>query len=130
MAKIVIDGREYELSLDFDIGEARVIKRFAGITLQELEGHDPSDPDLIAAFLFIVFRRENSTLSDAVLEERVNKVKLAAIDMREDEEVVTVPPARAPSGNGANATSSGSSFDNGADPFLESVNPATTGAHS
>ena len=93
MAKIVIDGVEHDYSLNFDIGEARIIKRYTNLNLQEVEGHDPSDPDLIASIVHIIFRREEPTLSFSDLEEKVDRVKFATIEYRADEgEVALSPP--------------------------------------
>jgi hypothetical protein len=128
MAKMLVDGVEYEVSLDFDLGEARLIKRYAGITLNELERHDPSDPDLIAAFIHIAFRRRSPEVSDIEIEERVNRVKLAKIDLRDDEEVPVRPPASAPSVPDGSASSSGASSSNGAATTPEPESREITGA--
>lgn len=99
MANIVIDGTAYEFSTDFDLGEARVIKRYTDLNLQQLDGHDPSDPDLIAACVHIALQRREPGASFGEIEARVNKVKLARIEYQEDEEISADPPAPAPSGD-------------------------------
>ena len=91
MAKIIIDGTEHEFSTDFDIGEGRIIKRYTDLNLRDLEGHDPSDPNLIAAMVHIIFRREEPGLSFSELEEKVDRVKFAQIDLA-DEAVDASPP--------------------------------------
>lgn len=126
MAKLVIDGIEYDLSFDFDLGEARVIKRYAGITLNQLATHDESDPDLVAAFIHIVFKRRWPEVEDSEIEARVNKVKLASIDMRVDE-VDARPPASAQSEPAGNGSSSGASSEPGVEPIRERSSPGTSG---
>jgi hypothetical protein len=101
MSTLSIDGREYEFDGNFDLGEARVVKRYTGLTLKDLEGHDPSDPDLIAAFVHITFRRETPQASWDELEARVNAAKLATLLFEQDEEAVDVgPPASEPVAGG------------------------------
>lgn len=98
MAKLFIDGKEYAFSSDYDLGEARIIKRYTGLNLQQLEGHDPTDPDLIAACIHIAFLRDEPSLSFADVEARVNKVKLARIEFEADEEGASPdPPEKEPS---------------------------------
>ena len=126
MAELLIDGVAYEMSFDFDLGEARTIKRYAGITLAELPGHDHSDPDLIAAFIHIAFKRHSPELPDAEIERRVNAVKLASIDMREDE-VDARPPASATSPPAGSASSSGESSGSSPEPSQENGSPVISG---
>lgn len=126
MAKMTIDGIEYEVSFDFDLGEARTIKRYAGITLNQLEDHDPTDPDLIAAFIHVAFKRRYPQVSDREIEERVNRVKLAKIDMRDDEEVEVDPPA-IPAVPSESVSTSGGNSTNGAAPTLAHESLEITG---
>lgn len=79
MATISIDGVDYEFTTDFDLGEARIIKRYTGLNLAQIEGHDASDPDLIAAFIHITFRRENPAATFSQLEEKTDAVKLSRL---------------------------------------------------
>jgi hypothetical protein len=92
VATITIDGTDHEFEADFDIGEARIVKRYTNLNLAELDGDDPSNPDFIAAIIHIVFRREDPSARFEEIEARVDAVKLAAIDMRDDEEVQLSPP--------------------------------------
>lgn len=92
MATITIDGTDYEFEADFDIGEARIVKRYTNLNLAELDGHDPTNPDFIASVIHIVFRREDPDVKFEEIEARVNAVKLASLDMRDDDEVQLSPP--------------------------------------
>jgi len=92
VATITIDGTDYEFEADFDIGEARIVKRYTNLNLAELDGHDPTNPDFIASVIHIVFRREDPDVKFEEIEARVNAVKLASLDMRDDDEVQLSPP--------------------------------------
>ena len=128
MAILIIDGVEHEFSADFDIGEARVIKRYTGLSLAQMEGHDVSDPDLIAAFIHIVFRREDGTLSFSELESRVDAIKLASVDMRDEDEVQLSPPDQSkPKENVVSAGETGEPSNGLPAQSLETESPATTG---
>ena len=94
MAKLTLDGVEHEFSEELNLGEARVLKRYTGMNLREVENADPSDPDLITAFAHIVYRRENPTLTFAELEAMAEAVDLASMDTTTDgTEVAASPPA-------------------------------------
>lgn len=125
MAKIIIDDTEYEAPSDYDMGEARIIKRYAGITLNQLAKHDPSDPDLIAAFIHITFKRLSPDQSFAQIEERVDAVKLAKIDMRKEDDAR--PPELPTSLPEGSALSSGASSSNGAESIPELGSLETSG---
>lgn len=94
MASLVIDGARYEFpTIDtFTMGEARVIKRYTGLSLNELQpdkktrkpGVDPSDPDFIAALLHIAFARSDPDASSDELEKRVDAVRFARIEAVEE----------------------------------------------
>lgn len=128
MATITIDGTDYEFSADFDIGEARIVKRYTGLNLEQLDGHNPTDPDFIAAVIHIVLRRDNPELKFAELEERVDAVKLAAIDMRDDDEVQLSPPDQSkPSEKPASDGETGERSNGLPETSLASESLATTG---
>ena len=127
MAKIIIDGTEHEVSTDFDIGEGRIIKRYTNLNLRDLEGHDPSDPDLIAAMVHIIFRREEPGLSFSELEEKVDRVKFAQMDLT-DEAVDASPPDQSkPSEKPDSAGETGEPSNGLPAPSPETESPATTG---
>lgn len=129
MAKIVIDGVQHEFDTGFDLGEARTIKRYTGLNLQELEGHEPSDPDLIAAIVHIVFHRAEPGLSFAELEEKVDAVKIASIDMIEDEGGDLSPPEQSkPLSSDVSAGETGAPLNGLPDPSPETESLATTGS--
>lgn len=127
MATIIIDGTEHDFSTNFDIGEARVIKRYTNLNLQELEGHDPSDPDLIAAMLHIIFRREEPGLSFSDIEQKVDAVQLASIDLREEEANADPPDQSKPSEKPGSAGETGEHSNGLPDQSLETESPETTG---
>ena len=128
MATITIDGTEYEFDADFDIGEARIVKRYTKLNLAELDGHDPTDPDFIASVIHIVFRRQDPDAKFDDIEARVDAVKLAAIDMRDDEEVVLSPPDLSkPSETPGSDGETGEPSNGLPAPSLEIENPETTG---
>ena len=128
MATMIIDGIEHEFSPDFDIGEARIIKRYTGLSLAGMENHDVTDPDLVAAFVHIVFRREDPSLSFALLEEKVDRVKLASIDMRDDEVVPLSPPDQSkPFEKPDSAGETGEPSNGLPAPSPETESPETTG---
>lgn len=126
MAKLYIDDVEYEAPTDFDLGEARIIKRYADVTLNQLRTHDDSDPDLVAAFIHIAFRRATPEASYAEIERRVDAVKLAKIDLR-DEETDARPPELATSPLEDSPPSSGESSSNGAATIPEPESLETSG---
>jgi hypothetical protein len=92
MAAIQIDGTEYELDFNFTIGEARMIKRYSGLTLNKLEGDNLTDPDVIAALVHIAIKRANPAWGDSDVEKFVNSVEIAKLEWKGDEDDV-VPPA-------------------------------------
>jgi hypothetical protein len=87
-AKLRIGAKEYELPSSFTLGEARVIKRYTGLNLKQFaEADNASDPDAIAALVYIVLKRENPR----VTEEDVDELGLEDVGDVEDD---ARPPER------------------------------------
>jgi hypothetical protein len=61
-----INDKWYEFPKDFKVGELRALKRFTGKTIDEI---DWSDPEAIAAVVFILKRRENSAFTEEELDD-------------------------------------------------------------
>lgn len=99
MAKLLIDGQEYEIvTLDtLTVGENRIVKRYTGVAGQALEELDDNDPDLTAAMIHIAFVRENPALSFAAAERRVDAVKYSEIDFTPDPDDEEQAPLATPS---------------------------------
>lgn len=112
MAKIIIDGVDYPMPDAFTIGHARIIKRYTGLTLQQVEEADSSDPDLIAAYCHLAIGEMHPGRSFAAIEAEVDKIQFAQLETPADEpEDEESPPAAAQNGNGGNADSSGLTSD-------------------
>jgi hypothetical protein len=104
MAAIRIDGTKYELAFNFTMGEARMIKRYSGLTLNQLEGDNLTDPDVVAALMHIAVKRANPAWGDSAIEKFVDSVEIAKIEWEGDEDDAASPPA---SLNVASETSTG-----------------------
>lgn len=116
-AKLIVDGREYEVPEMFTLGEARVLKRFTGLTLTGLAQIDPSDPDMLAALVLIAMRRHDP----AVTEAAVDGLSLDGFELRPaDEEDDAGPPAEAPGATAADE----SSGDSGTTPENSGLQPS------
>lgn len=63
--KVRINDREYAAELDnFTLGEAREIKRVCGLPLGRFQDAiAESDPDALAAFVWVCVRRENPRIT-------------------------------------------------------------------
>jgi hypothetical protein len=67
-AQLEINGKSYDLPLieSWTLGEARVAKQLTGMTLAQFARQcveDGSDPDVLAALVWIVMHREDPTFS-------------------------------------------------------------------
>ena len=104
MPKLKVDGEEYELTLDFNMGEARVIHRYSGMTLKDVEeafdkdneAGDPTNPNLIAGILHNLIKRRYPELRDKVIERRINETNLVELIVTDEEDDAS-PPEPAPS---------------------------------
>lgn len=106
--KLLIDGTEYPLPQlgDMNMGEARILKRYTNKSIEELEAMPATDPDLVAAVCHVVLLRETEGASSfAEIEQRVNAIKLAELDIRRGDDVAE-GDARPPAPTSADATSS------------------------
>jgi hypothetical protein len=124
MAAIRIDGAKYELAFNFTIGEARTIKRYSGLTLNQLEGDNLTDPDVIAALMHIAVKRTNPAWSESAVEQFVNNVEIAKIEWEGDEDDAASPPA---SSNVVSETSTGEDGSALSGLYPEPSNPNGTG---
>ena len=118
MAKITIDGRELETPdyNDLDMGQARIIKRYSGMSLRELGEADPSDPDVIAAFCHLALASADPDRSYADIEAEVSKIKFAKLVIEnrdEQEDDADVPPPSSPNETDSAANGSGLSSPDG-----------------
>jgi hypothetical protein len=109
-AKLVINGREYDLPSDpnkLPLGDARAIKKITGLSIARFYqtlADDPTDGDCLAAFVYILMRRENPLLTI----EDVEQLSFGALEWKagDDEEddvgppEVTSPPS-SPEGSGS-----------------------------
>lgn len=99
MSKLKIDGAVYDIPEDFTLGDLRTFKRFGVVDPSQAA---PTDPDMIAALIFIAMRRVNPH----VTEEVVDTVQMVEfLDDEPDVEEPTPPPVAA-AGNGAATSSS------------------------
>ena len=125
MAKIIIDGVEHDFAEEFNLGEARIIKRYTGLNLRELENLDPSDPDFLTACMHILHRREQPGLTFAEYEAMGEALNPANIEtVLDGEEVASSPPAPS-AGISDSATSEPSNGSQEASP--EITTPSLTG---
>lgn len=116
--KLVIDGREYPVPDlgDLTMGDARIVKRYTGRTLDEVREISGADPDFMAALCHLVLQHDEPQASFEKVERRVNAIKLAQLEYQGGEEDDAVPPepettAGPPS---AVSTSSGNGGSSGA----------------
>jgi hypothetical protein len=123
MPAIRIDGTKYELAFNFTIGEARTIKRYSGLTLNQVEGDNLTDPDVIAALVHIAVKRTNPAWGESTVEQFVNSVEIAKLEWEGDEDDA-VPPA---SSNVVSATSTGEDGSGLSGLYPEPSNPNGTG---
>jgi hypothetical protein len=132
MAKIIIDGREYEspdLS-EVDLGQAQIIERYTGRSLNELGTGDATSATVIAAFCHLALRGEDPTKSFEAIRREVDVIKLAKLDFRDEAEPEAeedLPPVSAPTGrekSDSEPEPSGSSSSNGSDDSPASVPPS------
>lgn len=132
--KIIIDGVEYEQPDVFTIGEARILKRYTGLNLAQVENAEVSDPDFMAAVIHIAFARETPHASFDEIEARVNNVSLAQIGGSSDADPPTSAPSPATdadeqrSGEGGNAT--GEHSQETSSPNGSGMQDSATGAES
>lgn len=124
MATLIVDGQEYDFDFDFNVGEARTLFRLSGVTLDKLQ-ENKSNPHVTAAIVLIAFQRKWPDTPTADLEKRVDKVKLATLDLRDDE--VVLPPESTRSGQNGSASTSGETSKSGAETSPASATPAPTG---
>lgn len=125
MAKFIMDGVEHDFAEEFDLGEARILKRYTGMNLKELEDLDPSDPDFITACMHILFRREQPGLTFQEYEAMGEAVNPASIEMVFDGEEVAASPPAPSAGISDSATSEPSNGSQEASP--EITTPSLTG---
>jgi hypothetical protein len=94
MAKLLIEGEEYPMPNlgDLNLEQARILKRYTGLSLEEAAELRASDPDLIAAFCHLAFQERDPTASFVELERRVQAVHLLTIDSIEEEADASPPP--------------------------------------
>jgi hypothetical protein len=140
MAKLIVDGVEYEYPENYDMDEWRLIKRYSGMTpsaFLDPDGIDWSDPDVTAALIHIAMKRKNPHANAKEIERYVGKVKYANLDFASDEkEEEDLPPAvtpsetpsapEKPSAPSENSESSGGSSNGAADVSPETI-PSPTG---
>lgn len=116
--QIIIDGRAYALPrLDaITMGQARVLKRYTGLSLAEIADVDGTDPDLIAAFCHLAIQAEEPHKSYAAIEREVEAISFTTLEFAGgDEESPPIPgPSEQPStpsdsGNGSDQHSMGES---------------------
>jgi hypothetical protein len=109
MASLIIDGVEYPAPnpATFTIGQARIIYRYSGLTLQQVEDADPSDPNLMAAFCHLALLETHTGRSFAEIEKVVDKIQFAKLDFAKDKEGEERPPVSSQNANGATPPPSG-----------------------
>jgi len=92
VAKLIIDGKPYDVPASFTLGEARTIRRIAGVPLAGLqEALEAAEPDAIAALVLVVLQREDP----AVTEEVVNRIDVGAVTEERDASDVELEKAEA-----------------------------------
>lgn len=87
------DGIDYELDLDFELGEAMTIQEYTGKTL-DLVKINSADIMVMASLVHIAIRRRFPDVDEDAIRKRVRLVKLSQVtlDLREDEQDPTVTP--------------------------------------
>lgn len=112
--KLRIDGADYQFpSMDeLTMGEARIIKRYSGLTLKQLAMQgEAGDQDVLAAFVHIAFARRAPNMAFEEIEQRVNNVRLVQVDAVPepgDPEGDALPPASTRTPNAEDSASGGS----------------------
>lgn len=116
MNQIIIDGRGYEVPefADITIGQARIIKRYTGRTLEELAETTGTDPDVVGAFCHLALALDSPHKSFATIEREVEAIRFAQLvfpEVESDEEEAApdaVPPPSSTNGSASDGSSSGS----------------------
>lgn len=123
-SKLVMDGREYPMPNlgDLTMGDARIIKRYTGMTLEQVAEADPTDPDLIASFCHLAIRAEEPRKSFADIEAEVDKVRLAKLEFVAEEEEES-PPSSTQNESGSGSQRSGVTSDEPSDETPETNLP-------
>ncbi len=136
---ITVDGVKYEIpALDtVTIGEAKIIKRHSGMTLDELFEIEGLDGGAIGALLAVAIKRSDPSLKEADLDAKVDAVNL--FDVMEELAVIAdkapdptqggLPPVESDSSpsNGEPTESSGIAGNVALVPPPEKLNPLSTG---
>jgi hypothetical protein len=99
-AKLVIDGKEYDLPTSFTLGEARTIKKVSGFVPVDMGAALKSgDPDAMAAIVWVILHRENPEVS----WDEIDAIDITAFDVVGGEELgppeVSPPAERNGSGD-------------------------------
>lgn len=114
--KLILDGKEYPMPdmAEITMGQARIIKRYTGMSLQQLGASDGTDPDVIAAFCHLAIAADNPAKSFGQVEKEVEAISFAKLEMTGDEddgEDEEDPPASTQSGSGDEPPRSGGGSD-------------------
>lgn len=112
MAKLKVDGALFDVPTDFTLGDMRAMKRFG---VADVTGASATDPDMIAALIYISMRRADPSVTEDVVDT-IREVEF--IPDEEDADVAGPPPSAAANGNGAAA------------PLSSATTPAVSGSPS
>lgn len=130
MATLTIDGREYPMPDlgELTMGQARTLKRYTGMTLEEVSKASAVDPDIIAAYCHLAIAEAEPDLSFAAIEKQVNAIKFAQLDIKADEkdEDDERPPASTQNENVSELPRSGPTSPESSDAHQE-TSPSRTG---
>ena len=87
-AKLLINGREYPMPTSFTLGEARMVKRLTGKSMDELGDLSGADPDWMVALVWIAMHRDDPTLT----VEQVEALMFEDLEFTEADEGAPSPP--------------------------------------
>jgi len=88
-----IDGKRYEMPRDFKIGELKILERYTGQTLGEIEW---VSADAFAAVALIIKRREDADFD----EDLVDELSIRWQDVEEEGAEKADPPSASPGDSG------------------------------
>lgn len=133
---LTVNGRRYELpALDtVNIGEAKIIQRHSGMTLDQLFEIEGLDSGAIGGLLAVAIKRSDPSLRDAELDSLVDAVNMFEImeelvEEAPDPTLGEAPPLEndsKPSSDELTA-SSGSDGNGASEPSPEKSSPVSTG---